>query len=795
MKIEVTLNMVPDLVAVAALIMLSVYHLMIFWGRRKDSEERYNLYFSAFVATTTLFIIAPYFQPIYFLYSLKPEWLHVINIEALLTLGLFFSGIKFLNRFLRLPDRWKRLFYFTYITMPLNFLLTLTSNFISTAFYFQYILVYVLLIVVLNIGLAYFVYGWWFLKQKLYKQTFFVVLYFGFVALTSNILIYRSIELLNIPRILYLNHYLSAVILYMFAYALSVKFNKEFFELKELKQDLEEKVLTRTEDLRQANELLGKKNIEIEHQKEKIIAINDQLSFRANELSTLDEAKSRFFAGISHEFRTPLTLIISPLESMLIQNHDARLTTEYNLMLRQARRLLELINQLLELAKLQKGLMVLKKEVANFNQLVKTIVSGYSSMAADSNVSLTLIEKCSEQTFSFDIDKVEKIITNLLGNAIKFTPQGGEVAVILKMTSNENSIEVEVHDSGPGIEEFELDNIFNPFYQVDTVSQRGAVGSGIGLALVKELVDLHQGSISVKSEVSKGTVFTFQLPIDHNSTPVDSVDFIELNDHNLDETFANGRQKQGGKKVILLVEDNSDMRLYISTNISDFNVVQAENGQDGLNIAVELVPDLIITDIMMPVMSGLELTARIKQDPRTSHIPIVMLTAKASAESKEEGLQTQADDYITKPFNMTELRLRIKNLIANRQMLKDKFSRSITVNPAELVTTSLDEKFLLKALDVIEQNMDESELSAEIFCEKLAMSRANVHKKLKALTDQSTTEFIRTIRLKRAAQLLKQNAGSISEIAYMTGFNNLSYFTKSFKEQFGTLPSEYNLDN
>ena len=793
---DILLNLLPDLLATAALFTLSIYHLMIYWGRKKDVEEKYNLYFAIFIVAVSLFIVAPYFHAQNIFHSVKPAWLLVINIEALLMVGLFFSGLKFLNCLLKVPQSLSNYFYFTYITIPINFLLTLTSNFISLEFYFFNILKYVLGIIVINVVLVYSVYGIWIYRQRLYKKGFFIILYLGFILLTANILIYRSIELLNIPTILTFNHYLSAIILYVFAYALSVKFNIEYFELKELKINLETKVIERTEDLRKANTLLEERNSEIEKQKEEIVTINDQLMDRAKKLSELDEAKSRFFTGISHEFRTPLTLIIGPLETLLPHTKDEKIKAEYNLMLRQAKRLLELINQLLELSKLQKGMMVLNIAQGNFNRFIRTIVSAYSSLANELGIQLYFLEEIKEVTYDFDKDKIEKIVTNLITNALKFTPRGGEVEIILSQSQDHRFIEVIVRDSGIGIEDIKLKNIFNPFYQIDHTVKHGFEGSGIGLALVKELVELHRGSITVQSKVNNGTVFKVQLPLEnilHQSIEKGIKEV--LNEENLivfNEEFS-FKKNPSGKTIILLVEDNADMRYFIQSNLpQEYNVVEAKNGQEGLDRANELMPDLIITDIMMPVMNGLEMTQKLKLDERISHIPVIILTAKASPESKIEGLQTLADDYITKPFSVAELTIRIQNLIATRKRLKEKFSKSIIINPSEIVTTSIDENFLQKALRAVERNMDASEFNAELFCEEIGMSRAHVHRKLKALTDQSATQFIRCIRLKRAAQLLKQKSGSVSEIAYKTGFNNLSYFTRSFKEEFGVLPSEYN---
>jgi signal transduction histidine kinase len=316
-----TINMLPDIFACSALVMLAIYHLMIFWGRRKDENEAYNLYFALFVLSATLFIVAPYFQPGFGLYDYKPSWLYVTNIEALMTWALFLSGIRFLNLLLNAPSHVTRYFRFCYYSIPVNILLTLTVNF-DAYLYFSKILPVVLLIFTANIVLVYIVYGRWMFSQNLLKENFYRVLYIGFVALTANIFIYRTIELLTIPQILVSNHYVSAVILYVFAYAVSVKFNKEFYELKELKSNLEQKVIARTAALAESNEKLELQNLEIQRQKLEITAANQQLSLRAEELVELNQARSKFFTGISHEFRTPLTLIISPLEVLISKEKD-----------------------------------------------------------------------------------------------------------------------------------------------------------------------------------------------------------------------------------------------------------------------------------------------------------------------------------------------------------------------------------------------------------------------------------------------------------------------------------------
>lgn len=804
MNIKVSMNMLPDLLASSALLTLSIYHLMIYWGRRKDAEEKYNLYFAIFVLSAALLLIALYFQPQYFLYAYKPSFLNVINIEMFAVWCLFYSGIKFFNLLLKVPVKYNKYFYILLLTISLNLLSTFFSNFISLVFYYKYILGPLLLCVAVNIVIIYIIYGFWIYREKLYKNNFVLIIFFGFVLVTLNIFIYRAIELNNIPRLLIPNHYFTAVMLYIFAYALSVKFNKEHQELKDLKIDLEKKVRERTEDLRLANQILENKNAEIENQKEEIISINKELSLRAEELRELDSVKSRFFTNISHEFRTPLTLIIGPLESLIQKSNSKESIYEYELMLKQAKRLLSLINQLLELSKLQKSMLKLQLAFENLNTFIGLLVSAYLSFAEELNVKLNFIDEFPNQHIWFDNDKLEKIITNLITNALKFTKSGGQVDVILRISANKDFLEIVVHDNGIGIEQEQLNHIFDPFYQANSSHEKKIEGTGIGLALVKELTHLHRGEIKVNSTISKGSEFIISIPVNKSAyiendfiiQPVEhtiskDVIYHERNNNYIQSTEINNK----GKSIILLVDDNAEIRNFIHSNINkEYQVIEAVNGSEGLAEASENIPDLIIADIMMPVMNGLELTRLLKNNELTSHIPVILLTAKASDSSKLEGLETQADDYITKPFNTNELKARIRNLILNRKKLQEKYSKNIVVNPSDIEVVSIDERFLQKALCIVENNIGEPGYSIEKFSKDLNMSRTQVHRKLNALTGQSASEFIRSLRLKRAAQLLKQKSGTVSEIAFLTGFNNLSYFTKSFKEQFGIAPSEYKMN-
>jgi signal transduction histidine kinase/DNA-binding response OmpR family regulator len=555
---------------------------------------------------------------------------------------------------------------------------------------------------------------------------------------------------------------------------------------------------------RKANELLQLKNLEIEKQKQEILTINDQLSAKAEELKELDQVKSRFFTNISHEFRTPLTLIIGPLEVMLPDTTDNKIRANYEIMLRQAKRLLNLVNQLLELSKLEKGAMCLALSEDDFNRFVRTLTTSYSSLAAELKIDLNFTGYDTELNMWFDKDKVEKIVTNILTNAFKFTDKKGKIDVILrKAQKEERLVEIIIRDNGAGIEPENLKHIFDPFYQVSSSAPTKFQGSGIGLALVKELIKVHHGTITVQSKPGNGSEFVMRFPIEKSVYREDEFtetekEFeisgpgvkIEESGKVLQNTKTGNNTKE--QTLILIVEDNEDMRKYITGNLPvDYRIIEAGNGEEGIEKANKLIPDLIIADIMMPRMDGIGMVKILKKDERTSHVPVIFLTAKASEESIIEGLETRADDYITKPFNIHELTLKIQNLIYTRSKLREKFMKSITVVPSEITSTSVDQQFLQKVLQIMENHMDDHEYNAEKFSGDVGMSRSNLHRKLVALTSQSTTEFMRSIRVKRAAQLLSGNVASISEIAYQTGFSNLSWFTKCFKEQFGKTPSEF----
>ncbi len=515
--------------------------------------------------------------------------------------------------------------------------------------------------------------------------------------------------------------------------------------------------------------------------------------------------RSQFFANISHEFRTPLTLILGPLEDLLSSaEEDGEHRQSYQLMKQNGEKLLDLVNQLLDLAKLEAGNMPLHVTEGDLETFLKTRAASFSSLADFQHIKFTVAIASEIGSGWFDGDALEKIVNNLLSNAFKFTPEGGMIQFGATLIQKQDKVvKIVVQDNGPGISGAELEKVFDRFYQVDSSTTREKTGTGIGLALTKELAELHKGTISVASEEGKGTTFTVILPITKDqfiegdlsqvtqppSKPKKAVRGVSSG---ISEDLEMGPSRTKGSPQLLIVEDNDDVRAYIKKQLTkDYHITEAVNGTEGLSLALKMVPDLIVSDVMMPGMSGISLCEKLKQNEKTSHIPVILLTALASQTSKLEGIETGADDYIVKPFDKEELTARVKNLIDQRKRLRKKYSRQLNLEPKTLAITSKDELFLEKVIQVLEQHLDNSAFKVEDFAREMGMSRTQLFRKMRALTDQSAQDFIRDFRLKRAAQLLKNKAGNISEVAYQVGFNNLSYFTKRFKELFGKTPSEY----
>ncbi len=520
----------------------------------------------------------------------------------------------------------------------------------------------------------------------------------------------------------------------------------------------------------------------------------------AEKVMEMDKIKSRFFANISHEFRTPLTLIQGPLQQIEDTAKGKVGTAEVPVrhiktMRRNTDRLLELVNQLLDLSKLDSGKMKLQIIKGDVLQLLKTLTGSFESMAERKGIHYHVHFPEQTHIVFFDKDKLEKIFSNLLANAFKYTPEQGSVS--LMVDAEEGRLRFSIEDNGPGIQKKELDKIFDRFYQVEGTEDKG---SGIGLALVKELVDVYRGQISVSSEPGKGSRFKVSLPMDKDAFKEAELVYGEWKG---EEVFINksmdGKERAAVIKesinsqlpLLLVVEDNNDLRNFIAETVQQqYQTIEAVNGKEGLEKAIAEVPDIIVSDVMMPLMDGFVMSDKLKKDERTSHIPIILLTAKAGQQHKVEGLETGADDYLTKPFDAKELLVRLQNLINGRKLLRKKFAGEILLRPSEVSVNSADENFLNKVLQAVEQNMGEEDFGVEELAKEVAMSRSQLHRKLVALTGQSPSEVLRNTRLLRAKELLQKKVATPSEVAYQVGFNSHTYFSKCFKEEFGMSPSE-----
>ncbi len=529
---------------------------------------------------------------------------------------------------------------------------------------------------------------------------------------------------------------------------------------------------------------------------------------KANKLHELDMMKLKFYTNISHEIRTPLTLILGPLEKMksnMIPSSEMK--GHVDVMHRNAVQLLQLINQLLDFRKMETGNLKLNLTQGDLVTFISDTVSSFEKLAEEKEIELRFNSLKKRIITNFDSEKIGKIMNNLLSNAFKFTSRGGKIGVNLSLVfdSAENDlvgnsdekrlIEITVKDTGIGISESNLEKIFVRFFQIG--ESQNQTGTGIGLALTKELVKLHNGKLFVTSKPGKGSKFTVQLPYEEVSVQeTEGTVFPVTHKHEIQEKFksedSSNEMISGEKKIMLLVDDNADVRYFIKTHFQEtYQVLEAANGIEGWNIALKTIPDIIVSDILMPDMDGYEFCRKLRKDERTSHIPVLLLTALGSREHEIEGLSYGADDYITKPFDLVILQAKIENILSVRQSLKQKYTSEILLQPRNVILSSPDERFLQKAIDVIEANIADPDLDIERFALEIGVSRMQLYRKLNALTEMTVKEFVRSIRLKRAAQLLVQRKLNISEVAYAVGFRDLSHFRKCFRQEFGMNASEY----
>lgn len=517
-------------------------------------------------------------------------------------------------------------------------------------------------------------------------------------------------------------------------------------------------------------------------------------------IQELDMMKIKFLTNVSHEFRTPLSLIMSPVDKMIRQAADKDQKTQAEMIKRNARRLLNLVNQLLDFRKMEVHELKLSPQPGDIVQFIKDASYSFADLAEKKNISFLFDTDTDSLVTNFDHDKIERILFNLLSNAFKFTPSGGHVSVWLTVTPDQDIhenkwLEIRVIDTGIGIDKEKHAKIFDCFFQNELPDSFVNQGSGIGLSITKEFVNMHQGEIMVESEPDNGSCFIVRIPIKtHDScflpvtTPPDSeygaVPEVKRN--------IGSDLEKNKKPVILLVEDNDDFRFYLKDNLREyFQIVEAINGRDGWQKALALHPALLVSDISMPEMSGIELCKKLKNDPRTSHIPVILLTALSGEEDQVRGLAFGATDYMTKPFNFEILLSKIKNLLALQDTFKRTYKKQLNVQLEDVEVASGDEKLLRNVVEYIEKNISNDRLSVEELSREMAMSRVSLYKKLLMLTGKSPLEFIRSVKMKRAAQLLASGQMTIAMVSYEVGFNSPTYFTRTFKEEFKLLPSEY----
>ncbi len=551
--------------------------------------------------------------------------------------------------------------------------------------------------------------------------------------------------------------------------------------------------------------ILIREKIKLEAQ---IEAHSAELKIKNNLLAETDRIKTDFFTNISHEIRTPLTLILGSLETVSRKEIDNKRLTEYlDIMKRNSQRMMMLINQLLDISRLDAGNMKITLIEDDLIKYLRMLIYEFLSSAESKNI--MYIADIPEKAYItwFDRDKVEKIISNLLSNAFKFTPQNGTVQCIIRIDPGKNdetkpNVEIRVLDSGPGISEDNLSRIFDRFYRVEGHTEDGGYGTGIGLSLVKEFVTLLHGKTEIASTQGKGSEFKILLPLgkDHldreeytileSSKVLSPTKMLEVITEKTEEVF--DQKTEAVKMKVLIIEDNDDLRNYIKENMkSEYNILSAGNGRTGLNTAFTMMPDLIVTDIIMPDINGIQLCIQLKNDERTSHIPVIMLTAKATTDDKIEGLRAGADDYIIKPFYIEELMTRISNILANREKLRRRYAKFPFPSADAGSSFSVDDRFLSRTLKIVNENLRNYNFDAGSLQEHLGMSRMHITRKLRILTGLSPAALIRNIRLEKAADLLLRKNGNITEVANSVGISNPSNFTKSFRQYFGESPREY----
>lgn len=537
---------------------------------------------------------------------------------------------------------------------------------------------------------------------------------------------------------------------------------------------------------------------ELQTRERQLATQNEQLEQQALQLQELDRAKSNFFTNVSHELRTPLTLTIGPLEDLqaVLPGDRAGARRSLDMALRNARRLLRLVNQILDVAKLDAAQMKLRPQPLDLVPFIRGITAAFDAVAGARGITLT-VDSPTSIPGAFDPDAIEKIVTNLLSNAVKFSTDGGCVGVTLRPQGQQ--VTLTVSDTGPGIPASHLPHVFDRFYQVDETNTRAQPGTGIGLSLVKELVKLHGGTIDVTSGAASGAVFTVTLPRQMaRAAGANTADDEVARGGGADVDADAGMSSDDADAAtdapcLLIVDDSSDMRAYIRDHFADrFRVLEAATGEAALEVVRDTLPDVIVSDVMMPGVDGHELVRRLRANAETDFIPIILLTAQAATEHRIAGLQGGADDFVTKPFDMRELAARVDNVIATRRLLRERSAHAGVTLPADPPEANPDDRaFLDRVRAAIEQHLGDEEFGVTELARAVFQDRSHLYRRLRELTGETPSELLRRVRLERAAQLLSGGSGTVADVAYATGFRSVSYFTRAFHQHFGTTPAAW----
>lgn len=537
--------------------------------------------------------------------------------------------------------------------------------------------------------------------------------------------------------------------------------------------------------------------ISLEQERQAALQMVEQERVEALRIRELDASKIKFITNISHEFRTPLSLILAPVEKILhTKDLHGHLQEQFVVIQNNAARLLNLVNQLLDFRKMEAKQLMLQKSNGEFVSFVKEIVLSFKDLADKKNVDLSFNSMIGEYTFPFDREKIERVLLNILSNSFKFTLENGKVAVFLQTSEHQDSIEVKIRDTGIGIAQDQQEKIFGSFYQIEMPDSIVNQGSGIGLSIAKEFAELHGGHIEIESEPGFGSCFTLILPIpagedlkDDAKAPVEAPCKAEQLPGQGEVTPREQKQK---KATILLVEDDADLRHYLKNSLGErYLVIEANNGKDGWQKTLFHHPAAVVTDITMPEMNGVELCKKIKSDERTRHLPVILLTAVNGLEQQLYGLESGANDYITKPFSVEILQAKLSNVLSQQESFKKTYQKRLEIKPPEVEVETPDEKFLQELIDYLEKNIANSNFSVDELSNLVLVSRVTLYKRIVALTGKTPLEFIKSFRLQRAAQLLEKGNFTVSQITYKVGFKTTKNFVRSFKNEFGMIPTKY----